>query len=193
MDPNTPVSADAVTVIDRIRRFYEAVRPNHAYSLFYYTPIAIPLDVEEELSPAMRLFVRVSGSDRDAIRAAVTDRIGSKLAVYAARMASLGVRRGSEQVLLDGVTALAIDDDVVDWRDILVSLSLLCNACRRLGLEYGAFLTIADSAIPERRKLLREYITEEADERTLGSMGFEAVNTSEGFLYRPVPWGSTKA
>ena len=56
--------------------------------------------------------------------------------MFAVRMAVYAVRTESPSVLRAGLVCIALDDDVVDWRDLMTVLSLIEYCAGRLGLDF---------------------------------------------------------
>jgi hypothetical protein len=107
------------------------------------------------------------------------------LVVYAARMASLAVRRSNAKLILNGLIAIALDDDLLDRRDVGASLCLLCDAARRIqAFDPNEVKTIMEIAVPVRKKLvelcLKQLTTPER-------MGFTPSGFAKTFLYTPPP------
>ncbi len=155
------------------------------YRLFYSNGLSIPQPLESRLSLCIYECLTINNSDLCRLRAGVDSNMGDAICVYAARMASLAIRNHEAQIVVGGMIALALDDDIVDYRDVLASLCLLCDASQRLmRFDPESINAILQLATPKRSRLLRRYVNSRVGVTTPEMMGFVPTGEGSSFLYR---------
>lgn len=119
------------------------------------------------------------------VKNALEPRHGEVLSAFAERMASFGVRTGSMDPLQHGLVAVQLAFAVIgDHRDSQPVLSLLFRACELLSVdpaaEFAAAAAVADSSdsLP-----VRDFLTREANERSITAMGYVESQDDEGFRF----------
>ncbi len=105
------------------------------------------------------------------------------LLIYAERMAALSVRLGSEGPLVQGMAALMIASARYDFRDVLMSLAVVKDAAKRIGVDLGpTFARLAHLADQQTRQMMEDCIGR-ADWPDLEKMGRKASHDQDGFRY----------
>ena len=129
---------------------------------------------------------RYAGSDaraRAKMRASISADEFSALIGFARRAAVFGLRERSAERIAGGLTALAmIEEKRVDFRDVLVALSLLHHSARRIGADADKLIRAA-AALAERdiSKHLLGFISRPETYKDLrASWGYEEVETEGG-------------
>lgn len=175
----------ATEIIHRAKdlRDYKLGEPR--YWLFGSDSIEIPQPAEEALSGCLANAHHLVRSELDHVQASITEEIADSLLVYSARLATLAVRTCQSKYILLGVTALCLDKDLVDPRDVLAPLCLLVDAAKRTRTTKGIdFRSLSSIATSERREMIHEYVTNRFDSVSPEVMGFEPVGTGRVFLYK---------
>ncbi len=97
-------------------------------------PRQAPLD--SELAGLAREFAKADAHSRTTIRGSISMDEFYTLLAFSQRAAVFALRERSIGRVTDGLTAVAmIEAERVDWRDILVTLSLLNHAAERIGAD----------------------------------------------------------
>jgi len=147
--------------------------------------VEIPADGELELLSTIERCSPVLESDLLPFRKSLTIHDAYSLVIFAVRMAILGARTNRSQTLVGGLLGLVIDDDILDWRDIVRALSIIdyCGSC--LGIDFGRaidrFLPLASM---RRQQIIRDgYLGREPEMRAIDFMGFSAVGDDESMKF----------
>lgn len=167
--------------------------PERIRSLLPTPDEQLPRDAAEvELNAADRkllslceLFHAGSTEQRTFIQACINRSSGAMLLGFSFRMATLAARQKSERYARTALLAHAIEDLAAgDVRDNLCLLAVIADAARRVGTEPTVlFQEAAGIAAPAMAQVLLDYV-KRAQWPSLGSMGFQAVETSAGTEYR---------
>ena len=80
--------------------------------------------------------------------------------------------------------ALVVDDDLVDWRDMLGALSIAEDCLRRHDHSFSELITALRPLASERRQsTIDGYLSRSAEMRSPEVMGFSASGNEEEFTY----------
>ncbi len=149
-----------------------------------------PNDLDEIVRNLCR---RYSGADQEQ-RSSIQDSISMdefySLLTFCKRTAVFAMRKNDSEMVVDGLTALTmIEQDRVDFRDILMCLALLYHAAVRLGANADElFRRLARLAEPNVAEMLDEFVTQSSDYRDLrSSWGLAEVETKHGIGF--IGWG----
>jgi len=147
-----------------------------------------PLDAE--IAAACRAFERTDNSDRAAARRSVSMDEFYTLLAFSRRAAVVAMRDRTIEHLRDGLTAITmIEADRVDFRDILVALSLIHHAAIRIGADSS--LLFHDAAMrsePAVARLINEFVTRPPEHQGLrDAWGHVEIETADGVGF--VRWG----
>lgn len=112
------------------------------------------------------------------------------LVIYSVRMSVYSARLMEPTPLLTALPALVIDDNSVDWRDILMILSIIEDCASRLRLNASIVLEeVAKIASPVRSHTICDgYLSRAASMRTVHVMGFDTIEDQNGLQYVRRPW-----
>lgn len=145
----------------------------------------IPAPTEQMLLETLKQYSPINSHDLATVRQGLGVRHAYSLMIFAVRMAIHGARTGSADVIRMGMLGLAVDDGVVDWRDVLIALSLVEDCASRLGLDFGEEIEkLASLATEERKRIMLEgYLPRSSEMRAIDVMGFKATEGSEGLQY----------
>ena len=109
---------------------------------------------------------------------------------FAKRSAILGVREARPDLVSDGLTAIAmIEQNRVDFRDVLSCLALLYHAANRAGADADEmFGDAAKLAEPDVTKFFENFVKRTPDGRDLRkSWGYDEIQTDDGIGF--IGWG----
>jgi hypothetical protein len=106
------------------------------------------------------------------------------LAGFAFRCALQGARTGSCRILRGGMLGLVLDRDQLDWRDVLVELSIIEDCSVRIGSDLrGSLEHVLRFATEKRRQTMVGYLNSPPQFRGLGVMGMVAVGSGSTLSY----------
>ena len=161
--------------------YWEAIKPLLAqYPRHIEFPLGgllpIPTEAEECLLISIKKAPPITAEDVAAIRRELRRHDAYALVVFATRMAVFAARTNSDSNLKAALVGLAIDDCLVDWRDILVSISIIEDCAIRLGVDFATCIqTVSVLAADERRRTIDEgYLPRPPKLRNVEVMGFTA-------------------
>jgi hypothetical protein len=135
-----------------------------------------PLDLA--LAEITRKYAKADERTRASIRGSISMDEFYTLLTFSQRTAVFALKERSIARVIDGLTALAmIEAERVDWRDILVALSLLNHAAERIGADAGLLIREASRlSEPEVARLMSEFIGRSARHKNLRSnWGYDEV------------------
>lgn len=147
--------------------------------------VPMPSPSEASLLGALARFTPRSREDLSRVAPKVHVRQADLLGAFSIRMATLAVRQQDTNLLHLGTFALVMDDDVVDYRDILLTLAVLDDASARIGADFGA--VIADAAVVATKRqqaIIDGYLSRPPDLRGIAVMGITASGSGIDFLYQ---------
>jgi hypothetical protein len=175
-------SMDVQELEERIRRFLASGSAHFDFPMGGTTPI--PMQSEQDL---VSLFIdapRLTPSVAAEFRSTLTRPDAYSLAIFAIRMAVLAVRTNSERTLVSSFWAIVIDNDVLDWRDVLACLAIIEDCCLRIGCNFHQLTHLhLDLATQRRRKTICDgYLIRSGVMRTVEVFGFKAVRGADGEL-----------
>ncbi len=132
-------------------------------------PRQVPLD--SALAELTREFAKADARIRATIRGSISMDEFYRLLTFSQRAAVFALRERSIGWVTNGLTAIAmIEAERVDFRDILVALSLLNHAAERIGEDANRLFREASRlAEPEVARLIEEFITWSPKEKSLRS------------------------
>jgi hypothetical protein len=120
-----------------------------------------------------------------AIRSTLTVRMSYALLSFAVRSAVLAVRRRSSQLLRSVIPLFVIDDDQVDWRDVITALSIVDDCAERLSMDLSSeirpFIAIGTGC--RQDTILNGYLARTLQMRKIGVFGFEVKDGPSGIVY----------
>ena len=112
----------------------------------------------------------------------VGDRHGDVLRAFAERMATLARREMSREHLRVGLSAAGLACGLDDDREVLLILPLLWRSAKVMGLDANAeFRAVATGS--DGRKVLGDFASRRAKDKTLEVMGYVEVEDESGFRY----------
>ena len=152
------------------------------------TPSTNPLD--DEIRRVCNQYALSDTDERSKIRRSISMDQFYTLINFAKRTAVFGVRRAEAGLVADGLTAIAmIEQERVDFRDILWCLSLLYHAANRAGGNADEMFCAAGAlAEPEVAGDFVDFMDQTPEYRDLRkSWGYDEVQTDQGVGF--IGWG----
>jgi hypothetical protein len=149
-----------------------------------------------ELEAAVDAFRRADPDERAAMSAALKREDSAWLNTLAREAAERAVRESDAERVRFGLAALALEGGWPDWRDTLVTLTLLHVSARKLELDADRLFedeaeALAYRPVKERAyfsnagaQILRSYAGRPARLKELDVMGHEEHEGPDGFSYR---------
>lgn len=180
----TPNSSNEVGDTATFLHHFDEALSEVRYSLFTANEIGRMLTCENELSTIWEDFTSLSDRELLELRSRVDLELASLLLTYAGRNAILAVRDHDKQRLRDAAMALTVDADRLDYRDILVTATLVYDAATRIGEDPEMiFRQTLTYATPDRKRLISEWLRAPEFTKSIQSKGFDAIGVGERFTY----------
>lgn len=168
--PSTDI-ADIIGTVEGISDYRPATRP-------------LPNADDDRISEAVHSFMKLPPEKRSVITGALSLHASDVLLVFSRRMAVLSVRTGSVERLIYGLLADVIEGVGVDYRDNLVTQSLLYYSARKLRLNARKLFYLArDFGSEKARKLIESSLFLGLGPQPPWRMGYRPVVTEDGFDY----------
>lgn len=168
--------------------------PNDRQAHMAYYRARLPDPKDEALTQVVEAYQQLAAADRAAAAAALTEMQVGWLSTYAYRMAMLSVRQENPRLLHNGIVAMLLIQPKNDWRETLMSLTLLYRSATLLELGNAAFEAAAEFApTADARQQLLSFLTSPAETKHVESMGWRELTGLNGLIYvygtQPVPEG----
>ena len=172
-----------IEILELFRRSVNCV--SYYFDTFHRLPW--PLPGEEGVIDLLSELEFANERDWNSIRSHLDVEIAARLLTLSLRMATLAVREKHTAYLPTAATALILDRDLLDARDVLRATCVLWDAAHRVGTSIAPTLKqAAIRATPLRSRVLTSFLEGPDYMKSLRSMGFEAVSGPEGFLYKEI-------
>lgn len=147
-------------------------------------PVKQPLDTA--LAELCHTYVRADETERARMRGAISTKEFYRLLGFGRRAAVFALREQSVAWVTDALTAIAMVDSArIDYRDLLVDLSIVYHAAQRLtGNGDGLLAEAAQVAGPVTARLLQGFINRPPETKTLvPSWGYAEIETEDGVAF----------
>jgi hypothetical protein len=142
-----------------------------------------PSALDSKLRELCRSFAKGGAVSRAKTRASISMDEFYTLLTFSKRAAVFGIRERNASWLIDGLTALSmIELDRVDFRDALVSISLLHHSAVKIGQNANQLLSDA-AALSESKVsgLIKDFIKRPSEDKVLrAKWGYDEVETRDG-------------
>ena len=147
-------------------------------------PIPIPSPEESQLIESEFKNLSLSVKVADSLREKMSKKDASSLTIFAVRVAIYAVRHNRGEILKSTAWAICLDDDLDDWRSVLVALSLMEDASVKLKLNFSdviePWLFLAQS---HRLDTIKQgYLSRAAEMRDIRVMGYTVADHGDGLF-----------
>ena len=142
-----------------------------------------PSALDSTLRKLCQSFAKDGAGARAKTRASISMDEFYTLLTFSKRAAVFGIRERNAAWLVDGLTALSmIELDRVDFRDIIVSVSLLHHSAVRIGQNANQLLSDAAAlSEPAVSRLIKDFIKSPSEDKVLrAKWGYDEVETRDG-------------
>jgi hypothetical protein len=149
---------------------------------YYRQPLPSPTD--EEIARIVGRFMAATPEQRAALSKSLTKEHRSLLGIYGHRAATLSVRQGSPEKLLNGLVGTALANYVIpDTRNIKVALAVPYHCAQKLGLDPAEiFAEAAQYASWATADILVDF--GRRHDVSLKKFGWRELQTAEGVRYK---------
>jgi hypothetical protein len=147
-------------------------------------PRKTPLDAQ--LAELSQTFAKADEKTRNSMRDSISMEEFSTLLSFSQRASVFALREKSLDMVRDGLSAIAmIEAKRVDWRDILMALSLLYHSAQRIGGDADRiFREASHLSDPEVAGLIDDFIKRDARYKSLrDSWGYDEVDIDDQVGY----------
>jgi hypothetical protein len=130
-------------------------------------------------------YLRALPHERASIHSMVTPESSFLFFMYAKAMAVEAVRERQEGKIFKGLIALAVENQVFDWRDSMMVLVLLHHSAAKIGADASQiFQRAAAIAAPQTSEGLLQFSARAPENLDLAKFGYQEGMDSEGnFAY----------
>jgi hypothetical protein len=153
----------------------------------------VPLPLDSAIAELCKRFATADERTREGLRSAISMDEFYTLLAFAKRAAVFAIRGRDAGWVEVGMTAIAlVECNRVDYRDILMALSLLHHAAGRAGMDTAkVFRDAASRSEPDVARLIIEFIGRSDKDRDIRSAwGYEEIETDVGIGF--IGWGFHK-
>jgi hypothetical protein len=148
-----------------------------------YAKTASPSDLDRKFSDLLSFFM----ASEDAIKQDLFSKLAGMsgfLLVFSQRMAEVAIRTNDGSKLLPAVLALVLEDFHPDFRDTMVTLSLVRHAALRTGIDCAALMRVAAThAKPEAAERFKKIARKKPRAEDIGEMGYQEGTGPDGFAF----------
>lgn len=171
-----------------VRAFLAAVSQAKPYQMI--SRGEMPTEAEVRLSEAIKRSAPISEQEVLLVRSRLDLEQAYFLVNFARRMAVYGARINDVDVLTRCTLGFVLDENLVEWRDILIDLSILEDCAVRLGADTEAVLEASlRFASDKRRETIRGYCSRPPEMRGLKVMRVAVTGSGHELTYARFPWG----
>jgi hypothetical protein len=169
-------------IIEDINRLSEAVHRGGYKAPFGGTP-HIPLP--EALLEVLPAIVELSREDLEAMRAKVGRREARILDTFVMRMAILAVRRADPEIIKKSIVGLFLDNDVLDYRDVLTTVSIVNDCASRVGIDPREVIARFQAIANAHRwsTIIDGFFSRTPEMKKPETMGYKAIDGPDGIEY----------
>jgi hypothetical protein len=149
-----------------------------------YDRESIPNQLDDEIRVLTTSFLNGTDLERALIISTFNENHSMTLLLFSERMASLAVRRNSEEILLAGLIAHLIENWRLDPRENLVRLSLLYHAAVKIGCPPEELFSRASAYAPKDiADQLHAFVHRRPRNKAIEAMGYCESRDADGFRY----------
>ena len=172
-----------VRLHDLAIKFYSECPPNFSFPLGGNTPI--PFAAEFELAQFLLNGKMLTAYELATVRSALTFRQAYYWVIFSVRIAVNSVRISECNLIEASTWGVVIEDGLVDWRDLLVALSIIEDCASRVGVNFQQLLENKIGLGSEKlQKTIRDgYLARSPEMRSTKVMGYVAIDNGSNFGY----------
>jgi hypothetical protein len=139
--------------------------------------IEVPQPLEADLLATIRRNKPFNSSEIAELRIRGDVQKAYSMVIFAVRTAIWAYREESFQILSDGAIGLILDEDLVDYRDMLGALAIIDECATRMGTTLTSLMAEVEAfAMPKRLVTIKEeYLSRTEKMKSVAVMGFKAV------------------
>jgi len=143
--------------------------------------LEFPTETERVMISTFGEAMPLSQETIDMVREGLSFRNAYNLVMFAVRTAIYAARNQAPELLSISISCFIIDDGLVDWRDILVALSIIEVCANEVGMNFkDLMLTAVKFAVLDRRELVVEgYLARTPEMRGVDVMGYKIRGAGE--------------
>jgi hypothetical protein len=146
----------------------------------------MPPELVGKIKALSDVFASATSEERRAMTCLVQPSFSFIFLWFAKEMAIQPIRQNSQQTIIDGVTALLIEDCKFDRRDSTVPLALLYQSAEKLGLNTNLLFTGAvQMASVVGTEFVLEFLRRPSATKSIEAFGYAEGEDSGGFMYVP--------
>lgn len=170
-----------------LSRFLKAVMKDLPYG--YPAAHEEPRPAELDLLSFLGQYGRVSSDEIEPVRQDTALYEAYAFLQFSCRMAIFAARHSDVDVLQTAQIDLVIDNKDVDYREVLILLSIIEDCAIRLGTPLKAVLEeFIPLAVPARQSTIRGYLQRPTAMRGPECMGVAVTGAGGTLSYRRLPW-----
>jgi len=162
-----------------IQQLFERIRLLKA-SDFYKTRSLTP----EQLGWLQSIcdqYISAASEDRRSIEALVTPEISFLFGMYGTAMAVESVRVKDQEKIFWGLVAMAIENQIPDWRDSMYVMVMLHHSAIKIGANPSMlFQRAAEMASTRSARFFQDFVARTPQSRDIGIFGMKEGTDSEG-------------
>lgn len=175
------------TLSDEVRAFLEAVSQVKPYRMIARGEM--PIAAEVRLCEAIQRSIPISEQEVIKVRSRIDLEQAYFLVNFARRMAVYAARINEVGILKRCTLGFVFDENLVEWRDILMDLSIVEDCAVRLGTDIQeAFAENLRFASDKRRETITGYCSRPPEMRGLKVMRVAVSGSGHELTYTRIPW-----
>lgn len=172
---------------NEVGAFLEVVAEAKPYQMI--TRNEIPMPAEFRLCETLKRSVPISEKEVIEVRSWLDLEQAYFLVNFARRMAVFAARTNAVEILSRCALGFVLDDALVEWRDILIDLSIVEDCAIRLGSDLEAAMAeCLRYASDKRRETIIGYFSRPTEMRGLVVMRVEVSGAGHELTYTRMPW-----
>jgi len=132
--------------------------------------------VDVELNRIMHECKLISEEEIETLRENISIDIGWLLLSFAENMATYSLRTSKQDFFTNGLFALSLIFDTIDWREIILIMALFYDVHKRTGLSFEEIARPEDKF----KVFIEEFLDREEDNKSLEAMGYILTKDEDG-------------
>jgi hypothetical protein len=151
----------------------------------FYRPRSLAPEQQDWLRLICDRFSDALSEEREKINSLVTPEISFLFFMYGKTMAVEAVRDHDEAKIFKGLVALAVENQVFDWRDSLMVLTLLYHSAIKIGADApNLFRRAAAISTSQTADSYLQFLARTPEQRDIVKFGFkEGTDLEDNFTY----------